>query len=327
MAGVLDQEEIDALMGGLEAGEVDTQTDAQEASGARYNFNRHHYALQRLLTPLREVFNLYAEAIREKTAQLAANTCEVIVDEIIVTDLAELSPRLATPCNLTLLNAAPIVMPVVLAVESDLVFDIVNRYFGGGSSLRKTRNSDKFSATEIQLSNLFVEDLVAELRPAWHNLLDIAPTVIGRESDPKHLDALDDDETLVAVRFAVTFDSSVGGIWLMVPWKGLEPIRDQLKIASNQTSAPTDPQWHASFMAGLEGAKVELVAVVAEQKIKLKNALQLKKGDVIAINEPKTIDLKIGGVRLMKAQFGVHDGQLAAQVLETLRSPMQKIKQ
>lgn len=326
MAGVLDQEEIDALMGGLEAGAVDTQNDTPAGSGARYNFNRHHYALQRLLPALREVFNLYAEAIGEKTAQLAANTCEVVVDELIISDLSELSPRLATPCNLTVLNVAPIVMPVVLAVESDLVFDIVNRYFGGGSSLRKSRNSDKFSATEIQLSNLFVEDLIAELTSAWHNLLDITPSVIGRESDPKHLDVLDEDETLIAVRFAVTFDSSEGGIWLLVPWKGLEPIRDLLKISTHQMSTSTDPRWQASFMEGLEEARVELVAVVAEQKIKLKNALHLKKGDVIAINDPKTIDLKIGGVRLMKAQFGVHDGQLAAQVVETLRTPIQKIK-
>ncbi|WP_372809769.1 flagellar motor switch protein FliM [Litorivivens sp.] len=326
MAGVLDQEEIDALMGGLETGELDTQTSTDIGFGTRYNFNRHHYALQRLMEPLREVQEAYAEAIRDKTGQLASNSCEVKVDEMIVTDLAELAPRLATPCSLTVLNAAPIAMPMLLAIESDLVFDIVNRYFGGGSSLRKSRTTEKFSATEVQLSQLFVEDLIAELAPAWHNFLDIAPTVIGRESDPKHVDVLDDNVTLVATRFAVTFDSSEGGIWLLVPWKGLEPIREQLKITANQQALPSDPNWSANFVDGLEDAKVELVAVVAEQKIKLKNALQLKTGDVIAINDPKNIELKIGGIRLMRAQFGVHDGQLAAQILETLRSPMQRIK-
>lgn len=324
MAGVLDQEEIDALMGGLETGELETGAASEPGSSMRYNFNRHHYALQRLLEPLREVQEAYAEIIRDKTAELASNRCEVKVGEVVITDLAELVPRLATPCSLTVLNAPPIQRPLVLAIESDLVFDMVNRYFGGGSSLRKTRTNEKFSSTELQLSELFVEELIAELATAWHSLLDIAPAFASRESDPRHIDALNEEETLIATRFAVSFDSSEGGVWLLVPWNGLAPIRSQLKIADNNSTEAPDPDWSARFIDGLEEAHVELVAVVAEQKIKLKNALALKTGDVIAINDPKHIDLAIGGVRLMRAQFGVHNGQLAAQVVETLRNPVEQ---
>ncbi len=322
MAGVLDQEEIDALMGGLEAGELETGGEDSSTSSKEFDFSKHHYALHRLLPDIREVHTAYAETLHEKIGKLSSAANQVEVDEVIVTDLDELGPRLATPCRLAIISAPPISRPMLLAVESDLVFDIVNRYFGGGNSLRKSRVSEKFSSTELKLSELLVEDMVTELASAWQPLLDISPSITGWEVDPHAVDALTEQEALVATRFKVNFESSEGGIWVIVPWLGLEPLRGKFKTSDNLALPNTDPQWQPRFIEGLEEASVEVVAILAEQKIKLKHALQLKKGDVIAINDPKEVDLKVGGVRLMRAQFGTHEGNMAAQVLEILRSPM-----
>nr|WP_246386522.1 flagellar motor switch protein FliM [Litorivivens lipolytica] len=323
-------------MGGLETGELETgeqeavgvesETAVTEAStggkAKSFDYSKHHYALHRLLPKIREVHSNYAEALQEKIGKLSSSVNKVEIDELTVTDLDELSPRIDTPCRLAIITAKPIASPVLLAIESDLVFDIVNRYFGGGNSLRKTRLSEKFSSTEMKLSELLVEDMVTELAPAWQPLLDIAPTISGWEFDPRSVDALDEKEALIATRFKVNFDNGEGGIWVVVPWHGLEPLRGQLKTADNLALPNTDPNWQPKFVEGLEEASVELVAVLSEQKIKLKHAMQLKKGDVIAINDPKEVDIKVGCVRLMRAHFGTHEGNMAAQVLEILRSPM-----
>lgn len=327
MAGVLEQEEIDALMGGLSSGELDTDDqEAQAAATRNFDFSKQHYALRRLIPALEAVQSQYADAIKAKLARISASVDSVMANPIIVTSLAELSPRLATPCRIACIAATPMVNPLYLVVDSDLVFDMVNRYFGGSSSLRKTRASDRFSATEMRLSDLICEELVAEIAPAWHSLIDIKAEIKGWESDPRFIDGLEEDETLIATRFTVSFGNSEGSIWLILPWNAIEPVREKFNGAARHSKRENDPQWHSKLREGLEEAELELVAVLAQSRVKLKRALQLKKGDVIAINEPTDIALHIDGIPVMRASFGVHEGHMAAKITETTRTPLPRSK-
>lgn len=322
MAGVLDQEEIDALMGGLDSGALDTAAEQPQGPTQNFNFSKQHYALRRLLPALEGVNNQFADAALDKLARISPSIETVSAAPIAVTSLQELNPRLATPCRIATVAAAPLTTPIYLIVDSDLVFDMVNRYFGGGNSLRKSRSSERFSTTELRLSEQIGEELLAELKPAWHSLIDIQVEIGNWENDTRFIDDLEDDETLLATRFVVSFGESEGSIWLVIPWKGIEPVRDRFGGAAKHGKREHDPEWDKKLRKGLEETELELVAILAQSRVKLKRALQLKKGDVIAINEPAEISLSIDGIPLMRASFGTHDGKIAAKIIETTRTPL-----
>lgn len=323
MAGVLEQEEIDALMGGLSSGKLDTADGDGTGGGVNnYDFSKQHYALKRLLPALEGVCGQYADAIKEKLSRVAPSIESVAAEPIAVLGIEELLPRLTTPCRIACISAAPLTRPVLLIIESDLVFDMVNRYFGGGSGLRKTRASERFSATEMRLSDLICEELIADLEPAWHNLLSIKPEIKRWENDLRFIDEFDEDETLIATRFSVSFGATDGGLWLVVPWGGIEPVRESLGGIARHNMREKDPQWHARLRQGLDDAELELVAVLSQSRIKLKRALALKKGDVIAIGDPTNIQLHIDGIPLLRASFGTHEGQMAAKIIEPVRGPL-----
>ncbi len=327
MAGVLEQEEIDALMGGLSSGELDTEAAAEEiAATHNFDFSKQHYALRRLIPALEVVQSQYADAIKAKLAQISTGIESVSAEPILVTSMAELSPQLSTPCRIANITASPLANSLFLVIDSDLVFDMVNRYFGGSSSLRKTRAGERFSATETRLSDLACKELVSELGPAWHSLINIQAQIKGWETDLRFIDDLEDDETILVTRFSVSFGNSEGGIWMILPWNAIEPVREKFNGAVRQSKREIDPQWSAKLRQGLDETEVELVAVLAQSRVKLKRALQLKKGDVIAINDPNDISLHIDGIPIMRASFGTHEGQMAAKITETTRTSLPRIK-
>lgn len=323
MAGVLEQEEIDALMGGLSSGELDTDGEGAEAAAARnFDFSKQHYALRRLLPALEAVHSQYADAIKARLTQISSGIEAVAADSILITSLGELSPQLATPCRIACVSATPLAAPIYLVVDSNLMFDMVNRYFGGNNSLRKTRVGERFSATEMRLSDLVCEQLVGEIPAAWHSLIDVKTEVSSLESDPRFIDDLEEDETLIATRFSISFAHSEGSIWLILPWNAIEPVRESFHGAARHSKREHDPQWHTKLQDGLNETELELVAVLAQSRVKLKRALQLKKGDVIAIGDPANITLQIDGIPLMRGSLGTHEGQMAAKITETLRTPL-----
>ncbi|MFT5576053.1 MAG: flagellar motor switch protein FliM [Bermanella sp.] len=327
MAGVLEQEEIDALMGGLSSGELDTDAQNGDTAAAHnFDFSKQHYALRRLIPALEVVQSQYADAIKARLAHISAGVESVTAEAILITSLAELSPRLATPCRIANISATPLASSLFMVIDSDLVFDMVNRYFGGSSSLRKTRAGERFSATETRLSDLVCEELVAELGPVWHSLIDIKAEIKGWECDPRFIDELEDDEALIVTRFNVSFGNSEGGIWLIIPWNAIEPVREKFNGVVRQNKRENDPQWHSKLLQGLDATEVELVAVLAQSRVKLKRALQLKKGDVIAINDPSNIALHIDGIPVMRGSFGTHEGQMAAKITETTRTSPPRTK-
>lgn len=320
MAGVLEQEEIDALMGGLSSGELDTEgQDVAPVATNNFNFSKQHYALRRLIPALEAVQSQYADAIKAKLARISATIESVSAESIQLTSLAELGPELATPCRIACITAAPLARPVYIVVDSNLVFDLVNRYFGGGSSLRKTRAGERFSATEMRLSDLICEELVSEIAPAWHSLIELTPSIKSWESDPRFIDELEEDETLIATRFNVSFGGSDGGIWMIIPWSAIEPVREKFSGAARHSKRENDPKWHNKLRLGLDETELEMVAVLAQSRVKLKRALQLKKGDVIAINDPNDIALHIDGIPVMRASFGTHEGCMAAKITDITR--------
>ncbi len=323
MSGVLEQEEIDALMGGLQSGEVEAGTDQPGATAfARYDFAKQDYAIRRLIPAIAVVQTQFADAIKSRVGALVPGLSEVAIDKLAVMKWDELLRTLEPPCGIAVVQAPPLAAPMFLAFESALVFDLVDRYFGGRQRLLKTRTAERFSGTELRFLETLGEALLPDLAGAWQSVLNIQPTLSTWHGSARHVEELAEGDTLIASRLAVSLGELGGGLWVMVPWSALEAVRDRLGGPARSARRERDGRWRDKLRGGVEDSALEVIALLSEQSISLKQASQLKVGDILSIDSPESVELHIDDIPVMRGSFGTHEGQMAVKVAEiTLRPP------
>jgi flagellar motor switch protein FliM len=129
---------------------------------------------------------------------------------------------------------------------------------------------------------------------------------------------------LVAVEgkllFALVEKYYGGGVTLVLPLSSFEPVRDKLAEGLKTVSPESRQRWHKSLRSQLENAQLELTSVFVETEITLRELLQMKPGDVLPIEMPKTATLRAGPRPLLRGKFGRSRGYNAVSVLEAVKS-------
>ena len=101
---------------------------------------------------------------------------------------------------------------------------------------------------------------------------------------------------------------------MIFPYSMIEPIRDLLDAGIQSDRGGKDERWAASLREQIQDAEVEVSSELARTTISLRQLAQLKAGDVLPINLPKTLDLCIENLPLFRGTFGVAHGQNAIRV-------------
>lgn len=310
MSDVLDPEEIDALMDGL-----DGPGSGGPRRDGRYDFATQDYAVTRLIPALSMIQSQFAEAFRQRVRALVPTVEMVRTERIAVMKYDEMVRSQATPCDIVVIHAAPLAAPMLLVFEPELVFGLVDHFFGGRGKPLKPKPGAEFSPTEQRFMARLSEALLPDIATSWASAVSLQPRVHERQTDFRFIDALPDNETLLATRFTVVLNGHEATFWSMVPWSAIDPIRDTLggdhRLSSRQEH---DAEWRARLQAGLEDTPLDVLAVLMETALPLQRVSRLAVGQILPIDSPGEVTLHIGGIPLLVGTFGAHDGQMAVRV-------------
>ena len=82
------------------------------------------------------------------------------------------------------------------------------------------------------------------------------------------------------------------------------------------TSDETDSQWKLALRNEILGIAVSMNSPMVEKNLSIREVLQLKKGDVIPIDMPKTVLLKVEGVPVFTGKACTSEGYYAVQIID-----------
>ncbi len=324
MSGVLEQEEVDALMDGLSTGAVQAGTDASHIPAGRYDFTRQDYAVQRLIPAIATIEEQFADQLKRRLQAELPDIEEVIVEQTSVMKRAELLSSIEAPCGIATINAPPLAAPLLLIFESSLIFNLVDQYYGGGGGLVGNRLNPTLSETEFAYFKSIADGLPADITAAWKKVMAINASVGELQTDPRYLKELPELDMLVATKLQVSSDEPRGHCWSIVPWAAIDAIRDSIGEGGQGGKHQRDEQWSAGLRKGLTEATVDINALLAEMPINLKKLSTLKKGDIIAIESPDEVVMHIDGIPIMSGTFGTHDGNMAVRIESILKKPAKR---
>ncbi|MGC9456101.1 MAG: flagellar motor switch protein FliM [Halothiobacillaceae bacterium] len=321
MAGsdILSQDEIDALLNGVDDGDVDTETGVGDDNEAKpWDFTTQERIVRGRLPTLEMLNERFARNIRIRLVSMLRRTVEVTIEGVKMMKYSEYVHTLFVPTSLTMVHVKPLKGLGLFMMESRLVFSLVDNYFGGFGRHSKIEGRD-FTPTELRVIQRVLEMATEEVEKSWNPIKPIKFETVSHEMNPQLANIVSSSEVVVVNSFRLEVEGGGGLFQMVLPYSMIEPIRDLLDGGLQGDRLEVDERWTRALKRELGQAEIELVAQLGESRVRLSDLIHMKTGDIIPFEMPESIVLAAEGVPLFTGQYGVHRGNLAVKVLEAIR--------
>ena len=255
---VLNQDEIDALLHGVDSGAVETKDSAAGGEARPYDFATQTRIVRGRMPTLEMINERLARQLRISFFNMLRRSPDVAVAPISLPKFAEYVPTLQVPTSLNLIKIGPLPGTALVILEPKLVFAVVDNFFGGTGRHAKIEGRE-FTATEMQIIHMLLNQVFAGMKDAWTPVMAIEPEYMNSEINPNFANIVTPTEIVVVSRFHIELEGGGGDIHITIPYSMLEPIKDVLKAGMQSDRADKDERWGQTLRNELEETEVDLV--------------------------------------------------------------------
>ncbi|PPE74088.1 flagellar motor switch protein FliM [Solimonas fluminis] len=319
---LLSQDEIDALLHGVDSGAVDTQPPPPAPGEARaFNFAAQDRIVRGRMPTLEMINERFARLFRISLFNMLRRTPELSVAGIEMVKFSEYTHSLFVPTSLNLIRVKPLRGTALFIFEPRLVFTVVDNFFGGDGKLATKIEGREFTPTEMRVIQLLLRQAFTDLQEAWLPVMNLDFEYMNSEVNPHFANIVSPSEIVVVCKFKIELEGGGGHLHVTFPYSMLEPIREQLDAGMQSDRVEKDERWSASLREQIKDAELECETELVRTQISLRQLMGLKAGDVIPINMPKVLELCVEKLPLFRGTLGVANGHHALQITETIRRP------
>ena len=317
MQDLLSQEEIDALLHGVDDGDVETDDDFEMGEARSYDLTSQDRIVRGRMPTLEMVNERFARYTRISLFNLLRRTADVAVGGIQIQKFGEYVHSLYVPTSLNMVKLRPLRGTGLVILDAKLVFKLVDNFFGGDGRHAKIEGRE-FTPTELRVVEMVLKEAFVDLKEAWKAILPLDFEFINAEVNPSMANIVSPSEVVVVSTFHVELDGGGGDMHITLPYSMIEPIRETLDAGLQTDVDDVDERWVKALREDVMSASVDMNCRVADIDISLREIMDLKEGDVIPIDMPESLILTANGVPVFETKIGASRGNLALQVLEKI---------
>lgn len=316
----LSQDEIDALLKGVE-GDDDSDSSGKDEAGVRnYNLATQERIVRGRMATLEMINERYARLLRVELFNFLRRTVEVSVGPVRIIKYTDFIRNLVVPTNLNLIHVSPLRGTGVLVLDPTLVFLVVDNMFGGDGRFHTRVEGRDFTATEQRIIQRILNIMFEAYEKSWAPVYPVKFEYLRSEMNTQFANIATPNEVVVAITFNIELGPNSGEMHFCVPYSMVEPIKDLLTSPLQGENLGGDKRWVKLMTQQIQAAEVEIVANLAKRKMTVADLLELKEGDVLPINISDTIEGQIDNIPVMDCRYGVFNGQYALKVEKLIRA-------
>lgn len=319
MQDLLSQDEIDALLHGVDDGDVETEPDFTPGEARSYDLTSQDRIVRGRMPTLELINERFARYTRISLFNLLRRSADVAVGGIQIQKFGEYVHTLYVPTSLNMVKFRPLRGTALFIFDAKLVFKLVDNFFGGDGRHAKIEGRE-FTPTELRVVQMVLDKAFVDLKEAWKTIMPIDFEFINSEVNPSMANIVSPSEVVVVSTFHVELDGGGGDLHITVPYSMIEPIRETLDAGMQSDVDDVDERWIGALQEDINEARVALNCKFVEREIPLRDILDLQVGDVIPIDMPETVLLTANGVPVFNTKIGSSKGNLALQVLSRTKS-------
>lgn len=313
---ILNQDEIDALIHGVDSGAVKTEGAPVAPGEVRpYDLTSQTRLVRGRMPTLDLINERFARLYRTSLFNMMRRTPQISVGTVQLSKFSDYLHSLFVPTSLNMVKVHPFRGTGLVVLDPRLVFAAVDNFFGGTGRHIKIEGRD-FTATETRIIQLLLKSAFADLQTAWTNIARINIEYLSSEMNPQFANIAGPSETVVISTFRIDLDGGGGMLHVTLPSSMLEPIREILDSGAATDRVGQDERWVQALREEIEDAEVELGMVLGRGELTLAQLINLQPGDIVPFDFNGRATIVVGGVPVFRGSYGISHGMQALKIEE-----------
>ena len=319
MSDLLSQDEIDALLHGVDDGDIDLEEDDSPAGEARaYDFSAQDRIVRGRMPTLEMVNERFARHMRISLFNMMRKSAEISVNGVQMIKFSEYVHSLFVPTSLNMVRIKPLRGTSLFTFEAKLVFTLVDNFFGGDGRYHAKIEGREFTPTERRIVHLLLNQIFLDLAEAWAPVYKVNFEYLDSEVNPAMATIVSPSEVVVISSFTIELEGGGGNFHVCMPYSMLEPIREKLDAGVQTDRDDVDLRWLQSLRDEIMAVDVDVDATLVEKNVTLSDILEMQEGDIIPIELPKNLTVNAGGLPSFRAEYGQSQGHAALKITDII---------
>ncbi len=323
MQDLLSQDEIDALLHGVDEGDIDTYDEIDDDGVRPYDLASQDRIVRGRMPTLEMINERFARYTRISLFNLLRRNADVSTSGIQIMKFGEYIHTLYVPTSLNLVKVRPLRGTGLFILDARLVFKLVDNFFGGEGRHAKIEGRE-FTPTETRIVQMVLNQVFNDMKEAWQAVLKVDFEYLSSEVNPAMANIVSPSEVVVVSTFHVELDGGGGELHMALPYSMIEPIREVLDAGVQSDIDDVDERWVNALQEDIKEVLVPINATVCRRRISLRDVARFKVGDVIPVEIPEALDMTANGIPIYKATLGTRDGKMALRIRERIKLPTVK---
>ncbi|QCZ94253.1 flagellar motor switch protein FliM [Salinimonas iocasae] len=322
MSDLLSQDEIDALLHGVDDVEEDEVSESpSDSSALEYDFSSQDRIVRGRMPTLEIVNERFARHLRVSLFNMMRRSAEVSINGIQMIKFGEYIHTLFVPTSLNMVRFRPLKGTGLITMEARLVFILVDNFFGGDGRYHAKIEGREFTPTERRIIQMLLKIIFEDYKEAWAPVMDVSFEYLDSEVNPAMANIVSPTEVVVISSFHIELDGGGGDFHVSLPYSMLEPIRELLDAGVQSDKEDTDLRWSKALRDEIMDVDVELSTHMLDVEVSLKQVMEFKAGDIIPVEMPEHITVMIEDLPTFRAKLGRSRDNLALKITDKIPRP------
>jgi flagellar motor switch protein FliM len=294
MNKVLSQDEVDALLRGVSAGEIETEAKKEPEGGIKaFDLASQERIIRGRMPGLEMANERFVRFFRNSISTAIMKFVDINIQGIEMMKFSEFMKTIPMPSSINMFKMEPLKGYALFVLEAPMVFAFIEYFFGSSSAKYVKSEGRYFTLIEQRIIRRVVNMALADLAEAWKVIVPIEPEYTGAEMNPQFVTIVTPTEVVVKIEIHIEVEDFTGKCFFCIPYSMVEPIKEKLSSGLTGEKLEADQRWVSRLTEILLDSNVGVVAEIGRVELTVKDLMGLEVGNVITLGKAVSDELLV----------------------------------
>ena len=250
MEQVLSQAEIDALLGGISEGVIETEIQQEAAAPVEeqkevksIDFIRYTKGKKEKLPALEFIYDRFSKSFRSALSLFMEKEIEVGVTPVQYVEYAEFIKTLPLPTNMNIVVTENLKGFFIVIFDAKMIFSVLETIFGSSSISAPKIEGREFTKIEFNVIKKLIDLVSVEMEKAWAPVYAINCKYSRSEINPNYITMVAPEENVSLCEFSIEIGDITSWMKVCMPYGVLETIKSYLMSTPSREDMEMREKW------------------------------------------------------------------------------------
>jgi flagellar motor switch protein FliM len=243
MDEILSQEEVDALLKGIQEGDVETEKGVEPSGVKSYDFTGQEKIVRGRMPTLDIANERLARNFRLSLSAAIRRMVDITNVNVTITKFYDFMRGVPFPSSINIFKMEPLRGFGLLVFDAQMIFSLIEFFFGGTGKTYYKPEGREFTPIEQKIIHKVVMMFFDDMEEAWRAIYPMKPLYVRAEMNPQFVNIVTPVDVVIKVEFVLEVEGKQCKAYLCIPYGTVEPIKEKLYSAFSADRDELDMKW------------------------------------------------------------------------------------